>query len=93
MKRGEIVIIMENSGPWDNEDFYGCVGEVSHTDYGCVVVAVDDKMVMCAPENLVAVKAVPLMYEALADLENDGGAIPDEIWNLVQAALAAAGGE
>ena len=38
-------------------------------------------------------KAAPLMYEALANLENDDASIPEHAWKLVQAALDAAGGE
>lgn len=38
--------------------------------------------------------AAPLMYEALANLENDGGKnMPDTAWQLIQDALKAARGE
>lgn len=41
--------------------------------------------------NLIA--AAPDLYEALDNLENDDGSIPDHAWKLVQAALAKARGE
>ena len=36
------------------------------------------------------IAAAPTMYEALANLENDAGQIPDHAWKLVQDALRAA---
>lgn len=40
------------------------------------------------------IAAAPLMYEALANLENDDGKnMPDTAWKLVQDALSAARGE
>ncbi len=40
--------------------------------------------------NMRLVCAAPLMFEALANLENDDGTIPDHAWRLVQNALHAA---
>jgi len=37
-------------------------------------------------------EAAPLMFEALKNLENDAGQIPDHAWDLCQRAIAAAGG-
>lgn len=37
--------------------------------------------------------AAPDLYEALANLENDAGQIPEHAWKLVQAALKKARGE
>lgn len=36
--------------------------------------------------------AAPLMLEALQNLENDAGQIPDHAWKLCQQAITAAGG-
>jgi len=44
-----------------------------------------------ADAHLIA--AAPELYEALDNLENDDGSIPDHAWKLVQAALAKARGE
>lgn len=49
----------------------------------CSVYKIDDARLIAA---------APLMYEALANLENDDGSIPAHAWQLVQAALDAAGG-
>lgn len=38
-------------------------------------------------------EAAPLMLEALKNLENDSGQIPDHAWDLCQKAIAAAGGD
>lgn len=38
-------------------------------------------------------KAAPAMLEALQNLENDNGAIPDHAWRMVQNAIAQATGE
>ncbi|MEM8972252.1 MAG: hypothetical protein AAGD43_09355 [Pseudomonadota bacterium] len=44
--------------------------------------------------NARVIAAAPLMYEALANLENDDGKnMPDTAWKLVQDALSAARGE
>lgn len=37
-------------------------------------------------------EAAPLMLEALQNLENDAGQIPDHAWKLCQQAITAAGG-
>lgn len=37
--------------------------------------------------------AAPDLYEALANLENDAGQIPEHAWKMVQAALKKARGE
>ncbi|MCA9368118.1 hypothetical protein KC887_07745 [Candidatus Kaiserbacteria bacterium] len=71
IERGEMVVILQNSGPWDNKDFYGRVGEVSHTDYGTVAVSVDSTIVFCDPGNLIKLSAVGRMYEALQGMVND----------------------
>ena len=79
MRRGDIVIIMENSGRWDKQDFYGRVGEYLFTDYDSAVVEVsgESARIICNPENLVRASAVPRIFEALCDalewLENHGG--------------------
>jgi hypothetical protein len=44
-----------------------------------------------ANANLIA--SAPALYEALANLENDAGQIPDHAWKMVQSALAKARGE
>ena len=71
IERGEMVVILQNSGPWDNKDFYGSVGEVSHTDYNTVAVSVDSTIVFCDPGNLIKLSAVGRMYEALQGMVND----------------------
>lgn len=43
--------------------------------------------------NAKLIAAAPDLYEALANLENDAGQIPEHAWNMVQAALAKARGE
>ena len=43
--------------------------------------------------NAHLIAAAPDLYEALDNLENDDGSIPDHAWKLVQAALAKARGE
>jgi hypothetical protein len=43
--------------------------------------------------NARLIAAAPDLYEALANLENDSGQIPDHAWKMVQAALAKARGE
>ena len=102
LERGEMVVIVQNSGPWDNKDLYGRVGEVSHTDYGTVAVSVDNTIVFCDPGNLIKVSAVGQMYEALQDMVNDYTAafladpveFIEDALNKAQAALdAATGGE
>lgn len=45
------------------------------------------------PEDARLCAAAPDLYEAMANLENDAGQIPDHAWNLVQAALKKARGE
>lgn len=44
-----------------------------------------------ANANLIA--AAPMLYEALSNIENDDGRIPKAIWDMRNAALAAARGE
>lgn len=43
--------------------------------------------------NARLISAAPDMLEALENLENDNGSIPDHAWNMVQAAIAKARGE
>jgi len=45
------------------------------------------------PEDFTLMTAAPLMYEALANIENDDGSIPPAIWAMRNKALAAARGE
>lgn len=79
MERGELVIIAENSGPHDRQDFYGRLGEYLFTDYGSAVVEVvgTPSRIICKPENLIRVSAVPRMFEALNEalewLQHHGG--------------------
>ena len=42
--------------------------------------------------ELALIEAAPLMLEALQNLENDSGQIPDHAWQLCQQAITAAGG-
>jgi hypothetical protein len=90
MERGELVIIMENSGPLDTQDFYGRVGEYLFTDYGSAVVEImgTSTKVLCKPENLIKVSAVPRLFEAISDalewLQHHGGdALPTDEPGLV----------
>ena len=46
-----------------------------------------------AAADAALIAASPDMYEALDNLENDDGAIPEHAWNMVQAALSKARGE
>lgn len=62
---------------------------------GDVTSAADDDIafVYSARRDLSLIAAAPEMYDALKTLENDNGAIPPWLWDLIQAAIAKAEGK
>jgi hypothetical protein len=46
-----------------------------------------------APENRPILAVAPEMYDVLASIENDGGQVPEWLWNRIQEVLAKARGE
>lgn len=59
-------------------------------EYGTPLVAVRGSEDMDAVERARLISASPKMYEALCNLENDDGSIPEHAWKLVRDAISAA---
>lgn len=71
-------------GPYDYRFIFDSLGRnVAMLDF------IEDGNETVANARLIS--AAPRMYEALENLENDDGAIPEHAWQLVKAALDAAG--
>jgi hypothetical protein len=82
----------------DMSDFYLEVKKLSE-NLPQVILACDTLLTNCADPDAKILEfkpelaAAPCMLEALENLENDDGSIPDHAWKLVQDAISKAKGE
>lgn len=79
-------------GPWE---VYKLSTE-SHADELCIVVTEDLESevtgVIYEESDASLIAAAPEMLEALENLENDNGAIPEHAWQMVQTSISKAKG-
>jgi len=85
-------------GPWTwGKSYDGLYGSGSGQDNEVLTYEDYDGMWLAyVPQreaNARLIAAAPELLEALENLENDDGSIPDHAWNLCQAAIAKAKGE
>lgn len=78
---GSKMFVLEQSSP-----------DELHIGFACSWIN-DPEDAIEAKANAHLLAAAPDLYEALANLENDAGQIPEHAWQMVQAALAKARGE
>lgn len=81
-------------GKWDWMNIYVGGNSLVFTDNNmeiCEVIVKDDKKEQDA--NMKLISAAPDMLEALENIENDDGSIPDTIWKMVKDAINKAKGE
>jgi len=84
------------SGPWkavyDGSSSWS-IGGADDPQCEPPYVAIDDRNDDRARANAALIAAAPDLLEALENLENDDGSIPDHAWRICQAAIAKAKGE
>lgn len=83
-------------GPWTNMPRMECVPICGQHDVGLSIGFINssnpDRMAE-GRANAYLIAAAPDLLEALKNLENDDGQIPDHAWTLCQDAIRAAEGE
>jgi len=88
--------IKHTPGPWNLHDERND-WHIHSKKHGSISVipkgGANQNFINSAKANAHLIAAAPEMYEALKNLENDNGAIPNKAWSLIQKAIEKAEGK